>query len=155
MSRCDRWFWKYKTVSRGCSLHTTHSVRFGYRVMTSLLQLTSVFQPLLMMLNSSVETPNSLSQNATLFNPIQNATAGSTPLKLPTDLTSLITFIYSFSALHDYLKIVVLGGALETLRRLSSASYTSLTDRFFLTATFESDDLSFGEHRIPRHLSHH
>lgn len=123
--------------------------------MASLLQLTSVFQPLLLMLNNSVETPVALSQNATLFNTAQNATAGSTPLKLPTDFPSLVTFIYSFSALHDYLKIVVLGSALETLRRLSSASYTSLTDRFFLTATFESGDLSFGEHRIPRHLSYH
>ena len=106
------------------------------------------------MLNSSDETPNLLSQNATIFYTTQNATAGSTPLKLPTDFASLVTFIYSFSALHDCLKIVVLGGALETLRRLSS-SYTGLMDRFFLTATFESDDLSFGEHSVPRHLSYH
>jgi len=64
-------------------------------------------------------------------------------LKIPTDVSSLIAFIYSFSALRDYLKLIVLGGALETLRRLSSASYTSLVDRFFITATFDSDDLSF------------
>ena len=123
--------------------------------MASLLQLTSVFQPLLIMLNNSVETPTALSQNATFLNTAQNATTGSTPLKLPTDFSSLVTFLYSFSALHDYLKIIVLGGALEALRRLSSASYASLVDWFVLTATFESDDLSFGEHCVPRHLSHH
>jgi chaperone BCS1 len=104
------------------------------------------------MLNNSVETP-SLFPNTTQLNTTQNATTGSTPLKLPTDFSSLVTFIYSFSALHDYLKIIVLGGALETLRRLSSASYSGIVDYFFLTATFESDDLSFGEHRVPRHLS--
>ena len=123
--------------------------------MASLLQLTSVFQPLLMMLNTSIENPTSLSHKATLLNTTQNVTASSTPLKLPTDFSSLVTFIYSFSALHDYLKIVVLGGALETLRRLYSVSYTSLVDRFFLTATFENGDLFFGERYVPRHLSHH
>ena len=153
--RRDRWFGKYKTVSRERSCHTNPSVRLGYHVMASLLQLISVFQPLLMMLNNSIENPTSLSQNATLLSTTQNVTASSTPLKLPPDFSSLVTFIYSFSALHDYLKIVVLGSALETLRRLSSASYTSLVDRFFLTATFESGDLSFGEQCVPRHLSHY
>ena len=107
-----------------------------------------------MMLNNSAGTPTSLSQNATLLNTTHNATAGSYPSKLSTEFSSLVTFISSFSALHDYLKIVVLGSALETLRRLSSASYSRLVDCFFVTARFESDDLSFGEHCVPRHLSH-
>ena len=114
--------------------------------MASLLQLTSVVQPFLMLLNNSVETSGSQTQNITLFNTSQNATATDTTLKMPTDLSSLIAFIYSFSALRDYLKLIVLGGALETLRRLSSASCASLVDRFFITATFESEDLSFGGH---------
>jgi mitochondrial chaperone BCS1 len=59
-------------------------------------------------------------------------------------LSTLLTFIYSFSALCDYLKLIVLGGAFETLRRLYSASYKSLVNRFFITATFESD-VSYGE----------
>jgi len=122
--------------------------------MASLLQLTSVIQPFLVMLNNSVESPT-LAQNYTLSNPTQNMTADVTPLKTPTDFSSLIAFIYSFSALRDYLKLIVLGGAFETLRRLSSASYTSLVDRFFITATFESDDLSFGEYPSPRYPSHY
>ena len=72
-------------------------------------------------------------------------------MKMPTDLSSLFAFLYSFSALHDYVKLIVLGGAFETLRRLYSASYKSLMDRFFITATFESDDSSFGEHSCSPH----
>lgn len=96
-----------------------------------------------MMLNNSVETPTLLAQNSTLSNATQNATPNATPLTIPTDFSSLITFIYSFSALGDYFKLIVLGGAFETLRRLYSASFTSLVDRFFITATFESEDLSY------------
>ena len=123
--------------------------------MVSLLQLAPVIQPFLVMLNNSFETPTSVAQNSTSFIPSQNATADFTPLKIPTDFSSLIAFIYSFSALRDYLKLIVLGGAFETLRRLYSASYTSLVDRFFITATFESEDLSFGEYPSPRYLSRH
>ena len=90
--------------------------------MVSLLLLTSVVQPFLAMLNNSVESPT-LTRNYMLSNPTQNATADVTPWKTPTDFSSLIAFIYSFSALRDYLKLIVLGGAFETLRRLSSASY--------------------------------
>ncbi|KAI0272544.1 P-loop containing nucleoside triphosphate hydrolase protein [Gloeopeniophorella convolvens] len=107
--------------------------------MASILQVTSVVQPILSLLNSSVGgVPDFSSMNAT-----QNATASDVPLKMPTDISSLIAFIYSFAALRDYFKLIVLGGALETLRRLYSTSYTSFMDRFFITASFESDDDSF------------
>ena len=109
--------------------------------MASLIQ---VFQPLVALLNSTVETTTF--QNAaasTIANVTLNATASATPLPMPSDFSSLITLIYSFSALRDYLKLIVLGGAFETLRRLYSASYTNLVDRFFITATFESEDFAF------------
>jgi mitochondrial chaperone BCS1 len=114
--------------------------------MASLFQLTSVVQSFLMLLNNGVETSGLQTQNITMFNATQNATAADTAMKMPTDFSSLLAFIYSFSALRDYLKLIVLGGALETLRRLSSASYANLVDRFFITATFESEDLSYGGH---------
>ncbi|KAF8498574.1 P-loop containing nucleoside triphosphate hydrolase protein [Russula emetica] len=114
--------------------------------MGSLSQLTSVVLPFLALFNNSVETTAMSAQNNTFINATtQNATASATatPMKMPTDFSSLFTFIYSFSALHDYAKLIVLGGAFETLRRLYSASYKSLMDRFFITASFESDDVSF------------
>lgn len=92
-------------------------------------------------MNSDIETtiaPNDAYTNAT-----EGATA-STPSKLlmptRTDFASMITSISSFSALREYVKLIALGGAFETLRRLYSASYSSLVQRFFVRATFESED---------------
>jgi hypothetical protein len=125
---------------------------FGHSVMGSLSQLTSVVLPFLALFNNSVETTTMSAQNNTFISATaQNATASTaTPMKMPTDFSSLLAFIYSFSALHDYLKLIVLGGAFETLRRLYSASYRSLMDRFFISASFESDDVSYGEQSFPR-----
>ncbi|KAI9458205.1 P-loop containing nucleoside triphosphate hydrolase protein [Lactarius psammicola] len=108
--------------------------------MSSLVQLTTIVQPLLTLLNNTIET----TQDSTLTNITQNATMSDAPLQMPTDFSSLMAFIYSISALRDYFKLIVLGGALETLRRFYSSSYSSLVDRFFITATFESDDMAFG-----------
>jgi len=119
--------------------------------MGSLSQLTSVVLPFLSLFNDSIETTTMSAQNNTFINATtQNATASATnPMKMPTDFSSLLAFLYSFSSLHDYVKLIVLGGAFETLRRLYSASYKNLMDRFFISATFESDDVSFGEHSFP------
>ena len=119
--------------------------------MDSLSQLTSVILPFLSLFNGSVETATMSAQNNTFINATsQNAMASaSTPMKMPTDFSSLLAFIYSFSALRDYVKLIVLGGAFETLRRLYSASYKNIMDRFFISATFESEDPSFGEHSFP------
>ena len=119
--------------------------------MGPLSQLSSVVLPFLALLNNSVETTTMSAQNNTLIDATtQNGTASvTTPMKMPTDFSSLLAFLYSFSALHDYVKLIVLGGAFETLRRLYSASYKNLMDRFFITATFESDDASYGEHPFP------
>ncbi|KAI0288437.1 P-loop containing nucleoside triphosphate hydrolase protein [Russula brevipes] len=108
--------------------------------MASFFQLAA---PFLAMLNSTVETTSTSVLNAALANGTQNATATATPLTMPNDFSSLMTLIYSFSALHDYFKLVILGGAFETLRRFYSSSYSSLMDRFFITASFESEDISF------------
>ena len=110
--------------------------------MDSLFRLTSAALPFLMLLNNTVENTTLLAHNDSFA----NATVSATPLKMPTDISSLLTFIYSFSALRDYLKLIVLGGAFETLRRLYSASYRNITGRFFITATFDSEDASYGEH---------
>jgi len=119
--------------------------------MSSLFQLTSVALPFLALFNDSIERTTMQSQNDTLMNATQNlnATVSATPLKMPTGFSSLLAFIYSFAALQDYVKLIVLGGAFETLRRLFSASHKSLMDQFFVTATFESDDISFGDHSFP------
>ena len=112
-----------------------------------------VVQPLLMLLNDTAEaalgtTSTDATQNATTL-------AAAAHSRMPTDFSSLMTFIYSISALRDYFKLIVLGGALETLRRIYLASYSSFLDRFFITATFESDDVAFSEQLFPRCLYTH
>ena len=104
-----------------------------------------VIQPLLMLLNDTAEA----TLDSTFTNATQNSTTMAEPLRMPADFSSLLTLIYSISVLRDYFKLIVLGGALETLRRLYMASYSGLLDRFFITATFESEDIAFSEQPFP------
>ncbi|KAK0199841.1 hypothetical protein DFS33DRAFT_1365358 [Desarmillaria ectypa] len=66
------------------------------------------------------------------------------PLVIPTDLSSLISLLFSFSALRDWLKLIVLGGFFETCRRVIFTQYAKFVDTFYLNATFEEDDPSYG-----------
>jgi len=59
------------------------------------------------------------------------------------DLPSLILFFFSFSALRDWIKILVFGSIFETLRRFGLHAYRTAYDSFFITATFEEDDVSY------------
>ncbi|THH15227.1 hypothetical protein EW146_g5210 [Bondarzewia mesenterica] len=104
--------------------------------LASILQLTTVLQPLLAALsNGSISTTPTL--NGTLPG---NATM---PISIPTDISSLLTFITSFSAFRDWAKLFLIGALLEACRRLYSSSYSSIIDQFFITANFESEDVVF------------
>jgi mitochondrial chaperone BCS1 len=119
--------------------------------MVSNFQFTSLVQPLFALLNSTVETTDIL--DTSFINATQNATASILPLHTQSDFFSLFAIISSFSALRDYLKLIVLGAAFETFRRLYSTSYTSLVDRFFITATFDSEDFAFRQSSFSHCLS--
>ena len=62
----------------------------------------------------------------------------------PTDISSLITFLLSLSALGDWFKLIALGSVLETSRRLAFHFYYKLYNSFFIKATFEEGDSSYG-----------
>ncbi|KAG5647856.1 hypothetical protein DXG03_007780 [Asterophora parasitica] len=79
-------------------------------------------------------------QNLTV---LHNATASASQAPTPTDLSSLLTFLFSFSALHDWLKLFVIGGILETCRRGFYASYNKFVNSFFISATFDENDDSY------------
>ena len=64
-------------------------------------------------------------------------------LPLPTDISSLWIFLTSFTALHDWFKLFLLGGLLETSRRLLSFIWSHFTEPFFLTAEFEEHDETY------------
>ncbi|KAI0047928.1 P-loop containing nucleoside triphosphate hydrolase protein [Auriscalpium vulgare] len=105
------------------------------------LQLVSLVSPILSLLNGS-DGGAAAALNATVSNATMTG-ASSAPLGTPFNLTSLIAWINSFSALRDYFKLIILGGAFETLRRFYSFSYVSLVDRFYISASFESEDDTF------------
>ncbi|KAH7326947.1 P-loop containing nucleoside triphosphate hydrolase protein [Rhizoctonia solani] len=60
-----------------------------------------------------------------------------------TGLSSLFTILLSFSGLRDWLKLFVLGGALETLRRAASSFWGWAMGSFFVTIHLDNDDVAY------------
>ncbi|KAJ6598474.1 P-loop containing nucleoside triphosphate hydrolase protein [Mycena vulgaris] len=88
---------------------------------------------------SQLDATANISANATAA----AATATGTPLAMPTDLSSLLTLLLSFSALRDWMKLAILGGLIETCRRFVFGGYHKLINSFFITACFEDQDASY------------
>jgi hypothetical protein len=82
--------------------------------------------------------------NSTLVGASNVTASGVSPLTIPTDLSSLLAFLFSFSSLRDWLKLIVIGGVVETSRRLSISAYHNLIEALWLTAYFDEDDYSYG-----------
>ncbi|KAG6837401.1 hypothetical protein H0H93_010019 [Arthromyces matolae] len=66
---------------------------------------------------------------------------------LPNDVSSFIALLYSYSALRDWLKLIVIGGIFESFRRLMMTCYRKFLDSFFIRATFDSNDASYRKTR--------
>lgn len=64
-----------------------------------------------------------------------------------TGLSSLFTLLMSFSGLRDWLKLFVLGGALETLRRVASSLWGWALGSFFVTV-----HLDVSHFRVPNNI---
>ena len=69
--------------------------------------------------------------------------ATNSPKVIPKDFPSLLTFFFSSSALREWFKILVYGSLLELSRRLVLYLYGKTYDSFFITATFDEDDVSY------------
>ena len=109
--------------------------------MESLLPLTLI-EPILSLLTGG----NGLNATGLINTTSLSGNGTAMPMEMPRDVAGLIAFVSSSKALFDYLKIILLGAVLEMLRRLwSSMSSFSLLDKFTLTATFDSDDISYGQ----------
>ncbi|KAH7098573.1 P-loop containing nucleoside triphosphate hydrolase protein [Auriculariales sp. MPI-PUGE-AT-0066] len=81
------------------------------------------------------------SANATLSaSPTSSTSAYST---LPGSINDLFALFMAFGALREWLKMILLGGALETCRRSASTLWASIVNSFFLTAYFEDSDPLF------------
>ncbi|KZT67077.1 P-loop containing nucleoside triphosphate hydrolase protein [Daedalea quercina L-15889] len=56
------------------------------------------------------------------------------------DFHSLVSTLLSASALRDWLKLFVVGGALETCRRYLFSWWDAIVEAFWITATFDAND---------------
>nr|GAT45760.1 predicted protein [Mycena chlorophos] len=83
--------------------------------------------------------------NATSFSGAGNSTDTNGALSTLNirDFSSIVAFLFSVRALTDWLKLIVFGGALETLRRLAFALYRYIVASFWITASFHQDDSSY------------
>lgn len=77
--------------------------------------------------------------NVTMPHNVTGTSTSSSP-----SLGSLLSLLLSLSALRDWLKLIVIGGFLETGRRFLFASYQKFIDSFFITANFQQDDSCYG-----------
>ncbi|CAK5267750.1 unnamed protein product [Mycena citricolor] len=59
------------------------------------------------------------------------------------DLSSLVALLFSFGALRDWVKILIFGSLLETLRRVAFATYYKAIASFWITARFDENDSSY------------
>lgn len=85
-----------------------------------------------------IQNVPSVNMNATISSSSSSTTAshstsGLDALASVSGLGTLITLLMSFSGLRDWLKLIVLGGALETLRRSVSSVWEWVLGSFFLT----------------------
>jgi chaperone BCS1 len=68
--------------------------------------------------------------------------------EMPQDLSSFIALLFSFSALRDWLKLIVIGGFFETCRRLVVSAYRKVVDAFFISASFDQGDASYSAYPL-------
>jgi chaperone BCS1 len=86
-----------------------------------------------------------LSTSMNMSNVTVPDSANATSAPSPFNLGPLLSLLLSFSALRDWLKLIVVGGLLETCRRVLFRSYDKFIESFFITANFQEDDSSYGK----------
>ena len=60
-------------------------------------------------------------------------------------VSSLISVFLSFSALRDWIKLIIVGGLIESARRLCFGLWYYTLESVWITASFDEDDSSYGK----------
>jgi chaperone BCS1 len=84
--------------------------------------------------------------NATAAASVASATMAPPPT--PTDPSSLLVLLSSFTALRDWMKLAFLGGLIEMCRRFVFGGYAQIVNSFYITACFEEQDVSYSGSNI-------
>lgn len=74
---------------------------------------------------------------------LSNHTAEGFAAGIPSEISSFISLLFSYSALRDWLKLIIIGGFFETCRRLVFSTYGKVVDSFFISASFDQGDASY------------
>lgn len=108
------------------------------------IMATYFLQQVLTGFAETVNTTSAASPASSVAAPTPLATPAQAALSTPANLAGIITLLFSFSALRDWLKLIVIGGFFETCRRGISWLYAKFIDSMFMNAYFEEDDPSYG-----------
>jgi hypothetical protein len=112
-------------------------------LMTTFMGSLSTIVPLMLLYNSS--SSSSYDHPVNLNATTANATSTAAPFSLPFSLP-LPHFLLSLIAKNqDVLKLLLLGGLLETGRRYAGQTWDWLLSQFFFTVHFESTDDTYRE----------
>ncbi len=84
----------------------------------------------------------SFAPNATTNTTLSSSTSTS---PFSATVSSLVSMFLSFSALRDWLKLIIVGGAIESARRLCFSLWYYIIESVWVTASFDEDDSSYGE----------
>ncbi|KAG8930075.1 hypothetical protein FRC02_004646 [Tulasnella sp. 418] len=82
----------------------------------------------------------SSSSEAVAPNPTTSGSPSGTAGAVPDANPSLFSFLFSFTAFHDWIKLALIGGVLEFARRSASSLWATFLASFFITVHFEGDD---------------
>ncbi|KAF8066756.1 hypothetical protein FPV67DRAFT_1768131 [Lyophyllum atratum] len=102
------------------------------------------YLPILQQFFTSATTHNAtlvLDAPAVPTNKTTAATEGLT--EYPTEIFSLIALLSSYSALRDWLKLIAIGGLIQSCRRLITSLYYKFINLFFISASFDQSDESY------------
>ncbi|KAJ3720308.1 P-loop containing nucleoside triphosphate hydrolase protein [Lentinula raphanica] len=76
-----------------------------------------------------------------------NVAPTSTPISsadtVPLNISSIITFLFSLSALRDWLKLILIGGFFETCRQIVFGLYYKMVSAFWVNAYFDGHDACY------------
>lgn len=95
-------------------------------------------------LSGLFNTGNAQAANATVTG---NTTTPSTGMDAMSSLNlpGILSLLLSFSALRDWIKLFVIGGAIESARRCLMMVWAWIIESFWLTACFDETDMSYSK----------
>ncbi|EIM82485.1 P-loop containing nucleoside triphosphate hydrolase protein [Stereum hirsutum FP-91666 SS1] len=103
---------------------------------------SSLLRPVLAAIANNTE-PASTPAASNDSNATQTNATKATPFAIPTDMSSLLSRIYSITPLRDWIRYGLIGFALASCRQIYHRAYSSIVSRFFVSATFDGRDMVY------------